>query len=105
MVRMKDAKAVNALLKSGRSKNGRVKDRVDPILSRAPAASANGHGRRTVKTLNPEKLLTALTAFKEGDFSYRLPGSWVGVEGKIADTFNDIIERNQRMVVELARLS
>src|SRR5438552_6538573 len=50
-------------------------------------------------------LLKALTALKKGDFSVRLPLEWDGVAGKVADTFNDVIELNERMANELARLS
>src|SRR5581483_6680242 len=47
------------------------------------------------------QLLTALTAFKRGDFSVRLPADWTGLAGKVADTFNDVISINQRMSREL----
>jgi HAMP domain-containing protein/signal transduction histidine kinase len=50
------------------------------------------------------QLLSALMAFKRGDFSARLPDDWVGVPGKIADTFNAVIETNQRMARELERI-
>src|SRR5215467_10395443 len=50
-------------------------------------------------------LLNALTALKKGDFSVRLPVEWTGVAGKVADTFNDVVEMNQRMARELDRLS
>ncbi|MDB5351480.1 MAG: diguanylate cyclase [Planctomycetota bacterium] len=50
-------------------------------------------------------LLTALTALKKGDFSVRLPLDWTGVAGKVADTFNDVIELNERMSDELERIS
>lgn len=50
------------------------------------------------------QLLSALMAFKRGDFSARLPEDWVGVPGKIADTFNAVIERNERMAHELERI-
>ncbi len=53
---------------------------------------------------NPRELLAALMAFKRGDFSARLPEDWVGVPGKIADTFNTVIETNQRMARELERI-
>src|SRR6188472_2030691 len=52
----------------------------------------------------PRELLAALMAFKRGDFSARLPEDWVGVPGKIADTFNTVIETNQRMAHELERI-
>ena len=43
-------------------------------------------------------------AFKRGDFSARLPEDWTGVPGKIADTFNTVIETNERMSRELERI-
>src|SRR6266576_2207500 len=50
------------------------------------------------------ELLRALMAFKRGDFSVRLPDDWTGVAGKIADTFNEVIAKNQRMTMELDRI-
>src|SRR5258708_35641557 len=50
------------------------------------------------------QLLSALMAFERGDFSARLPEDWTGLSGKIADTFNAVIETNQRMTQELERI-
>ena len=50
------------------------------------------------------QLLSALMAFKRGDFSARLPENWIGVSGKIADLFNAVIETNERMARELERI-
>ena len=41
---------------------------------------------------------------RDGDFSVRLPGAWIGLAGKIADTFNDIVAANQQMAQELKRV-
>src|SRR2546426_3138532 len=49
-------------------------------------------------------LLAALTALRQGDGSVRLPVEWTGVQGKIAETFNDVVELNERMADELTRL-
>ncbi|HEY6070047.1 MAG TPA: HAMP domain-containing protein, partial [Chthoniobacterales bacterium] len=54
--------------------------------------------------LELKQLLGALTAFKRGDFSVRLPADWTGLAGKVADTFNDVIAVNQRMSRELERI-
>ena len=54
--------------------------------------------------LDLRALLHALQAVRSGDFSVRLPGHWTGIDGKIADTFNDIVDTNQRMAVELKRV-
>lgn len=50
------------------------------------------------------ELLAALQAMRSGDFSVRMPGDTVGIEGKIADTFNEIIAANQRMAKQLERV-
>ena len=34
----------------------------------------------------------------------RLPGDWTGLDGKIADTFNEIVAANARMASELERV-
>ena len=50
-------------------------------------------------------ILGALSALRRGDASVRLPAEWHGVLGRVADVFNDVVERNQRMAQELERLS
>src|SRR6187397_2455096 len=50
------------------------------------------------------ELLRALQAVRDGDFSVRLPGDWTGLEGKIADTVNEIVQSNARMASELERV-
>src|SRR5437879_589275 len=51
------------------------------------------------------RLLSVLLAYKAGDFSVRLPSDWTGVPGKIADAFNEIVDFNQRLSSETARVS
>ena len=50
-------------------------------------------------------LLQALTALKKGRRDVRLPSDWTGVAGKVADAFNEVVELNERLAAELARLS
>ncbi|MFZ0136961.1 MAG: HAMP domain-containing protein [Candidatus Sulfotelmatobacter sp.] len=49
-------------------------------------------------------ILASLQTMRNGDFSVRLPGSWTGLAGKIADTFNSIVAANQQMAGELKRV-
>jgi hypothetical protein len=56
-------------------------------------------------TLDASLLLNTLIAFKEGDFSARLPFDQTGVAGKIHDVLNDIFKLNQRMASEFARIN
>src|SRR5438552_5621607 len=50
-------------------------------------------------------ILGALNALKRGDASVRLPVDWPGSLGRVADVFNDVVERNERMAQELSRIS
>ncbi|HTW59091.1 MAG TPA: HAMP domain-containing protein [Terriglobales bacterium] len=49
-------------------------------------------------------ILASLHAVRDGNFSVRLPGSWTGLPGKIADAFNEIVSANQQMAHELKRI-
>jgi HAMP domain-containing protein/CheY-like chemotaxis protein/signal transduction histidine kinase len=49
-------------------------------------------------------LLNALQSMRVGDFSVRMPGSQLGLLGKIADTFNEIVAANERMAQQLERV-
>jgi len=69
-------------------------------------ASSNGNGDGTAgpeTDVNMRKLLRALQAMRDGDFSVRLPSDQTGLAGKVADTFNEIAGANQRMARELER--
>ena len=50
------------------------------------------------------ELLHALQAMRVGDFSVRMAGDRVGLIGKVADTFNEIVATNQRMAQQLERV-
>ena len=55
--------------------------------------------------LDPKQLLKALRAFRKGDFSVRLPLDLTGLDGEIAEAFNDIAELNQGLTRELDRVA
>ncbi|HEY3788470.1 MAG TPA: hypothetical protein VGL71_06425, partial [Urbifossiella sp.] len=50
-------------------------------------------------------LLSALTSLRQGRSGVRLPLDWTGVAGRVADAFNSVVELNERLSEELARLS
>ena len=54
--------------------------------------------------LDQSVLLKVPTEFKRGNFSVRMPDDWSGTPGKIADALNQVIETNQRLGKELARV-
>ncbi len=55
--------------------------------------------------LESRHLLKALRAFRRGDFSVRLPTDLTGVDGDIAEAFNDVVELNEQMTREVQRLA
>jgi HAMP domain-containing protein len=55
--------------------------------------------------LDKRQLANALSSLRKGDFSVRMPGGMNGVDGQIADEFNELVEINQRLVEELERIS
>ena len=50
-------------------------------------------------------LLTEMLDLNEGDFSARLPRDLTGVNGKIADAFNDLAMACGRRSAEIARVT
>ena len=68
------------------------------------SSRSNGHSRPEAAPAELVAILTSLQTMRDGDFSVRLPGSWEGISGKIADTFNDIVAANQQMAQELKRV-
>jgi hypothetical protein len=67
--------------------------------------SVNGqNGQSQPSQIEIRALLRGLQAMRDGDFSVRLPGDWTGLEGKIADAFNEIVAANQQMALELKRV-
>jgi HAMP domain-containing protein/signal transduction histidine kinase/CheY-like chemotaxis protein len=54
--------------------------------------------------LDRRQILNALRAFRRGDFSVRLDGDFEGLDFEIAQSFNEIVELNESLTDEFARL-
>ncbi len=68
----------------------------------AKAATKTSASKTT--TLDQHDLLAVLRALRKGDFSVRLPSNLSGVDGEIAEAFNDVVDLNERMTKEFQRL-
>jgi HAMP domain-containing protein/signal transduction histidine kinase/DNA-binding response OmpR family regulator len=95
------------------SSKQRKKINLPPTLlpSNGPAngngrAASNGavNGLHGEPSLDLEELLAALQSMRDGQFTVRMAGDRIGLAGKIADTFNEIIANNQRMAEQLERV-
>jgi HAMP domain-containing protein/CheY-like chemotaxis protein/signal transduction histidine kinase len=72
-----------------------------------PATEPGSNGKDHVAEMSASDLgliLSSLQTMRDGDFSVRLPGSWTGLPGKLADTFNEIVSSNQQIAHELRRV-
>jgi HAMP domain-containing protein/CheY-like chemotaxis protein/signal transduction histidine kinase len=64
----------------------------------------NANGVDAAEDLFKRQLLATLIALKSGDFSTRMPGDLTGLDGKIADAFNEVVGRVERFGNSLGRL-
>ena len=53
------------------------------------------------QALDPKILLATLQKVKKGDFSARLPEHFTGIDGKICEVFNQVVEINDQLFTEL----
>ena len=51
-----------------------------------------------------DRLLTAMLSFRDGDFNVRMPSTLLGVDGKIADAFNEIVSFSDCRAKETVRV-
>src|ERR687883_687159 len=84
-----------------------VRTSVRPSSKKAsppPAALAKAANGSAAVPFDLNNLLYALQAMKVGDFSVRMAGDQLGIEGKIADAFNEIVAANERMAKQLEQV-
>ncbi len=82
---------------------GKAGQEFAPVATVQPGELPATNGQHT----EPEHLaiiLQCMQTMKNGDFSVRLPVSWTGLAGKIADNFNEIVIANEQMAFELKRV-
>src|ERR1700728_1250616 len=73
-------------------------------LAKNNGKSNHGKAKKTDGSVDFSVVLASLQSMRDGDFTVRLPGTWVGLAGKVADTFNRTAAANQHMAQELKRV-
>ena len=68
------------------------------------AAPGNGRNGSQDGEQFHRQLLEAMLAFRNGDFRVRLPANLTGIDGKIADAFNDVLSISEQRADETARV-
>jgi len=69
---------------------------------KVPLASKNGSAQPEPDTLDQKELLRVLSQVKNGNLNTRMPVTQAGINGRICEVLNDIIDMNQRMVEEIS---
>ncbi len=65
----------------------------------------NGHnGQNDHQGLDKKKLYAALLALKQGDFNVCIDEDWIGLDGKIASVFNEVVGLNRQLSKELEKV-
>src|SRR4051812_38803485 len=67
-------------------------------------AKARFDGRGGSADPYSRQLLAAMVAFRDGDFSVRLPSDWDGINGRIAEAFNHAMAYEDQITREAKRL-
>src|SRR6188768_1089188 len=88
---------------SARGRAATARRRTPADAKRKVANGSGGSGAAVAPDLDLKKLLRALQAVRDGDFSVRLAPDQTGLAGKIADTFNELVSSNERLAQELER--
>ena len=71
-----------------------------------PASQKAGHAHaKHSPESHSKRILAMIAAFRDGDFTARLPTDWEGVDAEIAEAFNQTIARKERILKEVTRLS
>ncbi|MGK5546786.1 HAMP domain-containing protein [Streptomyces sp. URMC 127] len=74
------------------------------VSTRAKGGRSRANGTTEVDTAALTRLLTALSAMRDGNFRKRLTVSGDGVMAEIAAVFNEVADRNLQLTGELARV-
>ena len=81
----------------------------DATITRSRKKSLpTGNGAATYESsreARSTRLLEAMLALRDGDFSVRLPAGWDGTDGRIADAFNQALAHLDGITREVARVS
>src|ERR1700734_2012651 len=84
--------------------NGKPATLTSQRKSKRGLISTEDHGENNDEA-HWRQLLSAIIAFRDGDFSVRLPADWEGTEGRIAEALNQVISQEDRIAQEVTRLS
>jgi len=77
-------------------------DFLDEVLEATKKSSLNGTNGHHTDSLDLQELLKVLSLVKNGKLNVRMPVTQAGINGRICEVLNDIIEMNERLVAEIS---
>jgi HAMP domain-containing protein/CheY-like chemotaxis protein/signal transduction histidine kinase len=84
----------------------RVKTDAAPVAPNGGRAAARRReAAQETSESRSRQILAAMLAFRDGEFTLRLPTDWADIDGQIAAAFNQTIAHEARIAAEVARLS
>src|SRR5215471_21023526 len=75
----------------------------EPKKNNGTKSHANG-AAKGVESLDHRQLLSALRAFRRGEFDVRLPDDLAGVDGQIAEAFNELTQFAEGLRTEVVEM-
>ena len=91
-------------LNSGATNSGATAELDGPVSSGRLSVPHNGDSVDP-RDARLHQILASILAFRDGDFTARLPVAWSGVEGRIAEAFNQTIAHEESIAKEVRELS
>src|SRR5580693_7384478 len=88
-----------------KSSSGSGAGALSATLDNGDSAGVRARSAEEPSEARSRQILKAFVAFRDGDFSARLPADWPGIDGRIAETFNQTIVREESITREVRRLS
>jgi len=82
-----------------------VQPKLGKKTQKSPAPSPVAPRAADAAGAQSRQILAAMMAFSDGNFKVRLPAGWPGIDGRIAEAFNQAISNAERVTGEVARLS
>ncbi len=85
--------------------NGGTTAELETVPDHSQSENQNANHGGGTRDQQLQQVLSAIMSFRDGDFSVRLPIEWIGIEGRIAEAFNETIAQEDRIAREMTRLS
>src|SRR5258708_20411819 len=82
-----------------------AEDRLPPASKSNGSKSGKNGKPKGDGALDLSVILASLQTMRDGDFTVRLPGTWIGLAGKVADTSTEVVPPTHHMPHDVKHVS